>query len=106
MARAEINSGICGFITQVEARADPDNPRCVYLTIESECKAVQRLAAQLTQVDPFKEFSYRGAPQVLQSALQCLSHAACPVPSGIIKAVEVAANLALPADVTIKLSKD
>ncbi|GIK41098.1 MAG: hypothetical protein BroJett011_49310 [Chloroflexota bacterium] len=106
MARAEINSGICGFTTQVEAQADPDNPRCVYLTIESECKAVQRLAAQLTQVDPFKEFSYRGAPQVLQAAPQCLSHAACPVPSGIIKTVEVAANLALPADVTIKLSKD
>lgn len=106
MAKAEINSGICGFVAHVEAKADPDNPRCVYLTIESECKAVQRMAAQLTQVDPYKEFSFRGSPQILQAAPQCLSHAACPVPSGIIKAVEVAANLALPADVTIKLSKD
>jgi hypothetical protein len=34
------------------------------------------------------------------------SHAACPVPVGIIKAIEVEAHLALPADVTIKLSKE
>jgi hypothetical protein len=106
MAKAEIHSGICGFNTHVEARADEDDPRCVHLTIESECKAVQRLAAQLTRVDPFKEFSFRGDPQILQLAPQCLSHPACPVPVGIIKAVEVAAKLALPANVTIKLSKD
>ena len=106
MAKAEINSGICGFTTQVEARTDEHNRRCVHLTIKSECKAVQKLAAQLTQVDPFKEFSFRGDPQILQLAPQCLSHPACPVPVGIIKAVEVAARLALPADVTIKLSKD
>ncbi len=106
MARAEINSGICGFTTHVEARPDGDDPRCVYLTIASECKAVQKLAAQLTRVDPYQEFSFRGDPQTLKLAPQCLSHSACPVPVGIIKAVEVAARLALPADVTIKLSKD
>jgi hypothetical protein len=33
------------------------------------------------------------------------THAACPVPVGIIKAVEVETGLALPADVSIKLSK-
>jgi hypothetical protein len=32
-------------------------------------------------------------------------HAACPVPVGIIKAIEVEAELAIPADVTIKLSQ-
>jgi hypothetical protein len=106
MARAEINSGICGFTTRVEACADENDHRCVHLTIESECKAVQKLAAQLTEVDPYKEFSFRGDPQTLKLAPQCLSHSACPVPVGIIKAIEVAAKLALPADVTIKLLKD
>jgi hypothetical protein len=33
------------------------------------------------------------------------THVACPVPVGIIKAVEIEAKLALPTDVVIKLSK-
>lgn len=107
MARAEINSGICGFITTVQARVDDDNPRNVRLHIESDCKAVLRLAQELTEVDPFQEFTHRGeGPKTLQLAPKCLSHPACPVPAGIIKAIEVAAGLALPAEATIKISKD
>ena len=82
-----------------------EGPHRVLLTIESECEAVQRLAAELTQADPFREVTFSGAgPLTLQLAAKYLPHAACPVPVGIIKAVEVAAGLALPADATIKLS--
>lgn len=42
----------------------------------------------------------------MRLAAKHLRHAACPVPAGIIKAVEVAAGLALPADATIKISED
>jgi hypothetical protein len=35
-----------------------------------------------------------------------LTHAAWPVPSGIVKAVEVAAGLALPADASIKITRE
>lgn len=104
MAKAEIYAGICGFRTTVLAQANGDGT--VHLDIESECKAVRKLAEQLTDVDPYREFTWRRqSPLTLQLAPQCLSHSACPVPSGIIKAVEVEAGLALPADVTIKLSK-
>ena len=103
LARAEIFSGICGFTTTVEAVME--NRRCVLLSIESECEAVQRLAGELTQVDPFREITFNGAgPLTLQLAAMYLPHAVCPVPAGIIKVVEVAAGLALPADATIKLS--
>ena len=37
--------------------------------------------------------------------MQHCPHAACPVPVGIIKAIEVEAKLAVPADVSIKLFK-
>jgi hypothetical protein len=64
------------------------------------------LAEELTQVDPFKEISFRGeGPLTLRLAAKHCRHAACPVPIGIIKAVEIEAGLAVPADVTIKLSK-
>ena len=104
MAKAEIYSGICGFSTEVDAQKDGSGQ--VELNIDSECKAIKRLAAELTQVDPFREFTYRGeGPQTFQLAAEYCSHAACPVPVGIIKAIEIEAGLALPADVSIKLSK-
>ncbi|MCX6030141.1 MAG: hypothetical protein NT169_12710 [Chloroflexi bacterium] len=104
MARAEIFAGICGFKTTVEAHAQEDGK--VRLNIESDCKAVCKLGEQLVEVDPYREFTWRrGGPSTLQMAPQCLSHPACPVPSGIIKAVEVEAGLALPANVTIEVSK-
>jgi hypothetical protein len=104
MARAEICSGICGFTTTVEARKDEAGQ--IALDIQSDCQAIQRLAADLTQADPYREFTYRGqGPLTFQLAAQYCSHAACPVPVGIIKAIEIEAGLALPKDVTIKLSK-
>jgi hypothetical protein len=103
LARAEIFSGICGFTTTVET--EMEGSHCG-LSIESECKAVQRLAEELTQVDPFREITFKGkGPLTLEFAAKHCNHAACPVPVGIIKAVEVEAGLALPADITIKLSK-
>jgi hypothetical protein len=105
MAQVEIFAGICGFTTRVTARQNGAGQ--VALSCESECKAIQRLVATLTEVDPYREFTFRGqGPLTLQMASKYCSHAACPVPAGIIKAVEVEAGLALPADVTIKVSKD
>jgi hypothetical protein len=103
LAKAEIFSGICGFTTNVETRMD--GSRCE-VSIESDCKAIQRLAEELTEVDPFQEITFRGeGPQTLKVAGKRCSHASCPVPVGIIKAVEIEAGLALPADVTIRLAK-
>lgn len=104
MAKAEICSGVCGFTTTVEAHMNDSGQ--VHLKIESDCKSITRLAGELTEADPFREFTYRGeGPLTLQMAAQYCSHAACPVPVGIIKAIEIEAGLALPADVSIKLSK-
>jgi hypothetical protein len=104
MAKAEIFSGICGFNTQVEARMDGD---VVKISVVSECPAINRLGANLTEVEPYHEISFRrGMPQTIEAGVKYCTHAACPVPVGIIKAVEVEAGLALPKDATIKVSKD
>ncbi len=103
MAKAEIFPGNCGFTATVEATMDG---AVCNLAIASECPAIQKLAAELKQVNPYQEISFRRAmPATLQKGAQFCTHAACPVPVGIIKAVEVEAGLALPTDVTIKLSK-
>ncbi len=103
MAKAEIFSGICGFNTQVEATMDGD---VVKLSVVSECPAINKLGANLPEVDPYREISSRrNMPQTLEAGVKYCTHAACPVPVGIIKAVEVEAGLALPKDVTIKVSR-
>jgi hypothetical protein len=103
MAKAEIFAGACGFTTTVTATKDG---AVCKLSIESECKAIQRLAAELTEVEPLKEISARRAtPKALEAGMKYCTHAACPVPVGIIKAVEVEAKLNLPADVKITVSR-
>lgn len=81
-----------------------DGEKC-RLSIESECEAVQSLAGELKEAEPFREISFRGkGPLTLKLAAEHCHHAACPVPVGIIKAVEVAARLSLPVDVRINVS--
>jgi len=103
MAKAEILPGNCGFTTTVEASMDGDVCK---ITLVSDCKAIQKLALELTEVNPYQEISFRrNTPLILQLGAKYCTHSACPVPVGIIKAVEVEAGMALPMDVTIKLSK-
>jgi hypothetical protein len=104
MAKAEIYPGNCGFTTQVEARMDGDICKII---VTSECTAIQKLAQELIEVDPYKEISFRrnNMPTILQMGARYCTHTACPVPVGIIKAVEVEAGMTLPTEVVIRLSK-
>lgn len=102
MATSNIEAGICGFHTQVEAEA-LDNYE-VKLKIESTCKHIQQLAEDLKSVNAFNEISYkRGTREILAKGAEYCTHASCPVPVGIIKTVEVAAGLALPQVVKIEV---
>lgn len=105
MVKAVINAGNCGYTTTVNAT--PDGKQGVELEIESGCKAIRRLAEHLTEVQPFNEISFRGSlPATLRLGQEYCSHAACPVPVGIIKAIEVAAGLALPGEASIVVTKE
>ncbi len=104
MATAEIEAGICGLTTTVQTQADGATVR---VDIQSDCEHIARLAAALTEVEPFREISFRGQePLTLEKAREHCAHAACPVPTGILKAIEIEAGLALPKDVTIRVSKE
>ncbi len=112
MSKAKITAGICGFTATVEVKMNgspsfktghSDGTRCA-ISIESDCDAIQRLAEELTEVEPFHEISFRrGMPHTLELGAKHCYHAACPVPIGIIKAIEVEAGLALPANAVIEL---
>lgn len=103
MAKSEIQAGGCGMTATVET--EMDGMTCK-LTITTDCPHIQALAAAMPEVEPFREISFQGqGPLTLKLAAEHLPHPACPVPTGIIKAAEVAAGLALPADATIKIER-
>ena len=104
MAKAKITAGNCGFHTNVEANIIKDYQ--VGLQIESDCVHIQKLAENLSEVNAMNEISFRRGkhiPDIIQAGIQNCTHAACPVPVGILKVVEVAAGLALPQEAKIEL---
>lgn len=102
--KACISAGICGLRTTVTVRSQ--GARCA-VAIESARRLVQSLAEELTEVDPLEEVTAQpGPPRITQLAARHRLHAACPVPVGILKAVEVEANLSLPANVSIIISRE
>ena len=106
MATVNVIAGVCGMSSQIKATADQPYG-VVHLDITSDCPHVQKMAAELAEVNSVQEISFRrGGPKTLMVAAQTLPHAACVVPSGIIKAIEVAAGLALPKDAMVTVSKD
>lgn len=109
--RAETNAGVCGLVSLVEARS-PDGMQVV-VSIESDCPRVQALAADWSAreggatLDAFQEVLRK---PLIETTPACLAvehslHPTCPVPIAVLKAVEVAAGLALPCDCSIKLTR-
>lgn len=81
--------------------------RNVKVNITSDCPAIQKAADRLTEVNMLEETrSGLGQGQVYGELSGCVRHVTCPIGSGILKACEAAAGLALPRDVSIKLVKE
>jgi Family of unknown function (DUF6951) len=104
-ARVVVDAGVCGHTATV--RAVKTSGYNVRVEIESDCPHVQKIAVEPIEVDALRQIGLRGGlPPLLESAYACCAHAACPVPSALIKAVEVAAGLALPDDVTMTITRE
>jgi hypothetical protein len=103
VARVEIFGGVCGFTTII--RASLEQKRMVQLKVESECPNWQKVQGQLKRVDAYKElFGKLHEGEVYRLSSPFIPHPACLVPAGIMKAVEVAAGLALPRDGFIRVT--
>ena len=102
---AEINPGVCGLGATVNAvSADGMN---VDVHIESDCPKVRAMATELASLNAFDQvlrMSYTETAPALLAAKHGL-HATCMVPSAVLKAIEAAAGLALPAPCGVKLAR-
>ena len=104
MTKVIIRSGSCGFISTVTAEKGAD--RKISIAIESDCEQVRKMLEDIGTMERMDAFKGFADNPVYRSAAKRLKHVACPVPAGILKALEVAAGLNLPKDATIEFEKD
>jgi len=108
-ATVEIDAGICGLRTTAGiASEDSQN---VTFDIDTNCDKIARLAQAIGEkgpIDAYQEISPNGPAVIMTAAKETLTGccAGCAVPVGLFKAMQVATGLALPKDITIKLTKD
>jgi hypothetical protein len=104
MVNVKVEAGACGFT--VEIAAVSEDMQHVRLDIRTDCPNFAEFIKEIEVVNAYDEIepdSKNG--KILNLWPKYLHCSACPVPSGIIKAVEVAAGLALPKDASIKVSR-
>lgn len=99
MVEVEIFSGVCGFRTIVKVEAGAKY-QCT-IEVESGCKHVAEMAEQIKEVNAMNELFKKEKSQILAANGMYIPHITCPVTVGILKAVEVSAELALAKDATI-----
>jgi hypothetical protein len=90
-----VEPGICGFCCQVEARRLEKQRVLVEIT-GSDCTLIRKFAASLEEVRLTDIFTPHTRNPVFKAAEKAGCHLSCPVPVAVMKAAEVALELALP----------
>jgi len=104
MAKVLVNPGVCGFVTTVTVVSA--DGQTVDVSLASGCEHIMAMEAELKGLDSYAEvLTGFGSSQVFKSAAAHCRHAACPVPTAILKAIEVAAGLALARPVSMEIEK-
>jgi hypothetical protein len=100
--KVTVDSGVCKMKTVILAKEN--DMGLIELKIESDCPHVLMMS---WNVEPISAYAEVEAPmcetEVYRLATKYLPHAACPVPCGMIKGIEVAGDLGLKRDVSIKI---
>lgn len=99
MVKVNIEAGACGFNTQVQA--EKGNSYKAKLVVESTCPHVQKIVEHFGEFDAMNELFKKGKSQILTLCQENLPHITCPVPNGILKALEASTGLAIPKEAKI-----
>jgi len=104
MSTSKIHAGVCGFSTTVQVESE--DLQTATIQIKTQCPNLKPLELEPIEVDGFVEcFGKIGEGEIFELCRKYCKHAVCPVPTGIVKAVEVACELALPKEVSIEITK-
>ena len=104
---ADVQAGICGHHTTISAQTS--DGRQVSFGVETTCDNIERLKARLDAqgaLDAYGEINPKAASTMVALAREAAICTDCIVPLAALKAMRVAAGLALPADAAIAIRKD
>ena len=106
MTHVIVEPGVCGLTADI--RVNIVEMGQAEIEIDTKCKMIDELAKSLEQpVDVYTVLGMsRGGPLLEQARMGKGIHAACPVVAGITKAVEAAAQMALPRNASITFVDD
>ena len=99
--RVAVEPGICGFPCVIEATREKNYEVSIRIT-GAECKHIKRLSEQIGQMSMRDLFKPMTRNPVYSAAQRAGCHPSCPIPMAVLKAAEVAMEMALPCDVTIR----
>ena len=103
--RVCVDAGVCKMRTLITAK---DNGMgLIELDIKSDCPNILKMSWKLEPMSPYAEVEAEFSKSTIYKlANDAIPHTACPVPSAMVKALEVAGDLGLKRGVTIEFVED
>ena len=108
--KAQIDPGVCNFDTVVTA--ETEDGQHVTFEFVSDCDSIKEFAKQVAEISPIDAIATLSPEEnpILLRARELLQKKgccdACVVPAGAVKAMQVSAQLALPKDVSLTITKE
>ena len=103
--RVCVDAGVCKMRTLITAK---DNGMgLIELDIKSDCPNILKMSWRLEPMSPYAEVEAEfNKSTIYQLANDAIPHTACPVPSAMVKALEVAGDLGLKREAVIRVVED
>jgi hypothetical protein len=104
--RVEVEAGICLHTTS--AVASTDDMRTVTFSLQTSCPNIERLAESVAcgqSFDAYHEIDPRVEGDVVAAGRTAHACTDCVVPVALLKALRIAAGLAMAKDVSISLAE-
>ncbi|MGE5840519.1 MAG: DUF6951 family protein [Deltaproteobacteria bacterium] len=101
--RVKVEPGICGLPCVIELRRSAKYS-VLLKAADSDCKHVRRLFQNLHEMNLRDLFAPFSRNPVFLCAQQAGCHPSCPIPAAALKGVEIAMEMALPRNVSIRFT--
>lgn len=99
-----VDSGVCGFTSKIEAKKSGKRSAGIVIT-GTDCALIQKYSEILNDISLTDLFIPLTKNPIFMAAEKANCHLPCPVPTAVAKAVEVVLDLALPKDANIVFIK-
>lgn len=103
MTSLEIHAGACGFIIDITVAREEKG--LISVIVDTRCEMVEAFVKSLSNIAYMECLRNVPSNPVFAASFACIRHPGCPVPSGLIKAIEVEVGTSLIKDVSISFQK-